>query len=286
MTTFSEFARAKINLTLEVLGKRSDGYHELRSLVAFADDAFDVVTLDTSKPVGCEISGPFCATIAGQNLIDVTLAKLAAASPGLQLGAVHLVKSLPVAAGIGGGSADAAAVLRAVHRANPKYSATVDWHALARSLGADVPVCLENRAAWMTGIGDIVHALGDLPKLTGVLVNPLQVMPADKTAQVFRALDAGPVAPDASAPTKTYRSRDELLDDMKACGNALEAAACKIVPIITDVKRAIVGVPGCLYAAVSGGGPTCFGIFADHESTAAQMQKAHPEWWVRPVTLG
>ena len=158
ITVFTEFASAKVNLTLEVLGRRIDGplsgYHDIASLVAFARDAADEVILDTSKPVASSVSGPFGATISGRNLIDVTLAKLAHAAPDLQLGAIHLIKNLPVAAGIGGGSADAAAVLRAVRRANPDHANSVDWLALARSLGADVPVCFENSAAWMTGLKD------------------------------------------------------------------------------------------------------------------------------------
>lgn len=288
MTVFSEQAPAKVNLTLEVLGRRTDGYHEIASLVAFARDAADTVTLDTSKLVSSEISGPFAKTIIGLNLIDVTLAKLAAAAPGLQLGHVHLAKNLPVAAGIGGGSADAAAVLRAVRRANPHHAATVDWRALARSIGADVPVCFENSAAWMTGVGDQVRPLANLPCLTAVLVNPRAPMPADKTARVFRALNALP--PQASfappPPPGPFHSAPALLEHMAATGNALEAAACCVAPIITDVKRALSQTPGCHYAAVSGGGPTCFGIFSGSQAAAAAIARAHPTWWVKAVVLG
>jgi 4-diphosphocytidyl-2-C-methyl-D-erythritol kinase len=183
MTIVREFAPAKVNLTLEVLGRRADGYHELNSLVAFASVG-DHVTLDTSKPVGTSVTGPFGMTIAGANLIDVTLAKLAAAEPRLQLGHVTLEKQLPIAAGIGGGSADAAAVLRAVRRVNPALVDAVDWNAIAVSLGADVPVCLASRLSWMRGLGERVLPLeaAEAINLPALIVNPLAPVPADKTA--------------------------------------------------------------------------------------------------------
>ena len=292
MTTFHETAPAKVNLTLDVLGRRTDGpfagYHDIASLVAFARDAADEVTLETSKAVGSEVSGPFGATISGRNLIDVTLAKLAHAAPGLNLGHVHLIKNLPVAAGIGGGSADAAAVLRAVRRANPDHARSVDWHALGRSLGADVRVCFENSAAWMTGIGDQVQPLQNVPRLTAVLVNPLQPMPADKTAQVFRTLNAPALRVQSRPPPPPgpFTSATALVDFMAHHGNALDAAACSVAPVIAEVKRALLRTDGIQYAAVSGGGPTCFGIFADCTKAAASLARQHPKWWVRAATLG
>jgi 4-diphosphocytidyl-2-C-methyl-D-erythritol kinase len=289
MTVFTESAPAKINLTLEVLGKRPDGYHEIASLVTFARDAADEITLDTSKPVGTSVSGPFGATIAGANLIDVALAKLAAAAPGLQLGHVHLVKKLPIAAGIGGGSADAAAVLRAVRSANPGHAQSVDWTSLARTLGADVPVCFENTAAWMTGIGDQVAVLKNVPWLTAVLVNPLQPMPPDKTARVFAALNAAPKRFEnlpPPTPPGPFPTVPMLLEYMAAYGNALDAAACSVAPVIADIKRALLATPGCQYAAVSGGGPTCFGVFDDNAVAAAALARQHPDWWVRAALLG
>jgi 4-diphosphocytidyl-2-C-methyl-D-erythritol kinase len=146
MPFYTEGASAKINLTLEVRGRRKDGYHEIESLVAFADIG-DSVILDTSGKTGVKMSGPFAQHIAGENLADVALQRLAAAEPRLALGTVMLEKRLPVASGIGGGSADAAAVLRAVRRANPGFETAVDWQGIALTLGADVPVCLGNRAA-------------------------------------------------------------------------------------------------------------------------------------------
>ena len=288
MTAFTELAPAKINLTLEVLGKRADGYHEIASFVVFAEDAADEITLDTAKPSGSSISGRFAATIVGRNLIDVTLSKLAAAAPNLQSGHVHLIKNLPIAAGIGGGSADAAAVLRAVRRANPDLARLVDWRAFAQTLGADVPVCFESSASWMTGIGDQISLVDDVPRLAAVVVNPLQSMPPDKTAQVFRSLNAPPLRHLYSPPPPPgpFESAPVLLEYMMSTGNSLEAAACQIAPAITDVKAALIKTAGCQYAAVSGGGPTCFGIFADNQKAASDLRKTHSNWWIRAVTLG
>ena len=291
MTIITEHAPAKINLTLEVLGRRPDGYHELQSLVAFARDAADVMSLDVSRPVGSEVAGPFGATIAGQNLIDVTLAKLAAAEPSLRLGHVVLTKNLPVAAGIGGGSADAAAVLRCVRRANPDRAEGVDWHAIAASLGADVPVCFENRASWMTGVGEILSPVSELPALSAVLVNPLQEMPADKTVQVFRRLNAPPLQCSPvvkNAVSTSFANANALITFMAEHGNSLERPAREVAPVIAEILALTRGINGDRDAAVSGGGPTCFAIFelADtanfYRSGWAAM---HPNWWIVQTTL-
>jgi 4-diphosphocytidyl-2-C-methyl-D-erythritol kinase len=275
----TELARAKVNLSLEILGRRPDGYHELASLVAFADIG-DTITLDTNAPVGVRVTGLFSSTIAGENLVAVTLRRLAEAEPRLRLGAVGLDKQLPVAAGIGGGSA---AAIRAAKRANPDF-ADVDWVKIASGLGADVPVCLANGTAWMTGIGDHVTPLRGWPVLGAVLVNPLVPAPADKTAQVFRRLGAQAILPGAAIEAPV--SGTQAIDFMAARGNALEAAAMAVMPITAAVKSALLAMPGCRYAAVSGGGPTCFGIFDDPNVAAAALRVEEPSWWVRAATLG
>src|SRR5262245_35322555 len=188
MAVISELAPAKINLTLEVLGRRADGYHELSSLVAFADIG-DVLTLDTSGAAALRVTGPFAEAIAGPNLVETAMALVAERAPGLATGSVELEKRLPVASGIGGGSADAAAYLRCVAATNPEDGDRIDWGELATRLGADVAVCLEEQAAWMLGAGETVMPVErGLPPLAVVLVNPLAAVPPDKTARVFRAL--------------------------------------------------------------------------------------------------
>lgn len=292
MTVFKEFAPAKINLTLEVLGKRPDGYHELESLVAFAAEAADVVVLDISKPQGCITGGPFGATIAGANLIDVTLAKLAAAEPSLRLGEVLLAKNLPIAAGIGGGSADAAALLRAVRRANPELAGRVDWGGLAHTLGADVPVCLVSRLSFMRGLGERVRPLdtAEAIELPAVLANPLEPVPADKTAQVFRALAAGTLPNDHVSRLGTVTSWDEpgVRTFTQQGRNDLESPAKSIVPEIADVLTELSALRGCQLVRMSGGGPTCFALFATADAAQAaakDLSLRRPQWWVTSVTL-
>ncbi|MBX9589045.1 MAG: 4-(cytidine 5'-diphospho)-2-C-methyl-D-erythritol kinase, partial [Hyphomonadaceae bacterium] len=183
-----ELAPAKINLTLAVRGRRADGYHELESLVTFAD-IHDAVVLEPGAEGSVTVAGAFAQYIGGENLLIRALALLREAEPGLRLGSVRLEKNLPVAAGLGGGSADAAALLRAVRRANPKHAGGVPWLEIAARLGADVPVCLGARPALMWGIGEKIAPVPRLPPLHAVIVNPRLPLP---TADVFAALAAGP----------------------------------------------------------------------------------------------
>ncbi len=292
MTHIREFAPAKVNLTLEVLGKRADGFHELQSLVAFTSDIHDVITLDTSRPMGVTTSGPFAASIAGANLVATTLQLIESTAPALQLGAVHLEKNLPVAAGIGGGSADAAAVLRAVLRASaPNASHFPDWNRLALKLGADVPVCLHAALSWMTGVGEVVKpiALGGDSKISGVIVNPRVAVPADKTAQVFRTLGATPLASDfIPRHLPDHLTGADVVAIARAGHNSLETAARKIVPAVGLVLDALSECPENLLTRMSGAGPTCFALFASAEAaqySAAALSAKFPHWWVRAAAL-
>jgi 4-diphosphocytidyl-2-C-methyl-D-erythritol kinase len=293
-----ELARAKINLTLSVLGRRSDGYHNLESLVAFAGIG-DRVTLQPGPDASVTTSGPFAAAIDGPNLLQRALDLVRALDPGSQLGTVTLEKNLPVAAGLGGGSADAAALLRAVRRANPERAGAIDWHGLAARLGADVPACLAGVPALMRGIGDQLEPLAHpLPPLPAVLVNPRVPL---STAHVFRGLAASSPSPRFSlvegrregtgaAPSATdFPDLQALLAYMRARGNDLETPAVALLPVIADVKAALAAEPGCLLAAMSGSGPTCFGLFADDAaaaSAASALVLSHPAWWIAPTRLG
>lgn len=280
-----ELARAKVNLTLQVLGRRPDGYHELASLVAFASCG-DVVTLDAGKPVNVTVGGPFGGSLASEYLIGNTLQLLAEREPKLTLGAVHLEKRLPVAAGIAGGSADAAAVLRAVRRANAELTHAVDWASVAARLGADVPVCVANRLSFMRGIGERVELLPALTEpLAAVLVNPQVAVADDKTARVFRALAAAPLSAGAVEETPELKTVSDVMAEMRRTGNALEAAARSVMPVIDDVLEALRALDGCRVAAMSGAGPTCFALVEDAEAAAAQLRAQKRDWWVMPVTL-
>ena len=282
--SFREAAPAKINLTLRVQGLRSDGYHEIESLVAFAEIG-DRVVLTPGAERRVVASGRFAADIDGPNLLDTALGLLCGFDAEVQLGTVHLEKNLPVAAGLGGGSADAAALLRAVRRANPGKASDIPWHAVAARLGADVPVCLAGTPALISGIGDKVAPLGPahrLPTAAAVLVNPRLPLP---TAQVYRALAAGPasVVGQPPAPPGPFFNLASLVEVMRAHGNDLERPAISLLPAIADIEAALAAQPGCCIAAMSGSGPTCFGIFAEKaeaQNAAGALTRTYPRWWV------
>ena len=287
MTPIAERARAKINLTLRVLGRRADGYHLLESLIAFADVADDV-TFTPGAAREVRMSGQYAAAIAGNNLVDTALDRIAATDPQATFGRVEVEKRLPIAAGIGGGSADAAAVLRAMRRANP--AASIDWQSIAASLGADVPVCLADRTSFVWGIGEHIEPAGKLPRLHAVLVCPLSASPFGKTKSVFGQLSV-PRAAEAAAPAPlpSFADAPALVDYMRAIGNDLRAPAHAVLPDSAQAEAALAELPDCLYVSLSGAGPTSYGIFADPQratTAAEQLRARRPNWWVVATTLG
>jgi 4-diphosphocytidyl-2-C-methyl-D-erythritol kinase len=271
-----------------VLGRRADGYHELESLVAFAGVG-DTLSLSPGAALSLQAEGP-TAGAAGpvdQNLVLRAARNLAARVHGLRVGAFRLDKRLPAAAGIGGGSADAAAALRLLARVND----IPDDHAAvleaARATGADVPVCLASRARMMEGIGDRLGPVLELPSLHAVLVNP--AMPLG-TAKVFEAL-ALPLASSraaASHPRVEARSSGELLAVLRDTRNDLEAPARSLEPAIDEALALLRQAPACRLARMSGSGPTVFGLFDDAAgcaAAAALVRAARPVWWVEATTL-
>lgn len=288
-----ERARAKVNLTLRVLGRRPDGYHELESLVVFADVA-DRLTMDLGRPRGLTITGTFAGALTGEaNLVTRALDAVGAVYPSAALGHVELAKQLPVAAGIGGGSADAAAALRLVRAANPSLPDPVLVE-IAAALGADIPVCLLDHPAIMAGTGTDVAPLAVMPSLSAVLVNPLVAVPANKTAAVFRQL-----ATDAlqRPPRGAMALRDEwqiiaktgdIIKALAADRNDLETSAIAVMPVIADLLGALAALPGTRLVRLSGAGPTCFAVFdemSDADQAAALLRRAKPDWWVVATTL-
>jgi 4-diphosphocytidyl-2-C-methyl-D-erythritol kinase len=284
-----ERAPAKVNLTLHVLGRRADGYHELDSLVAFAGVG-DELRLEPNTALALDIAGPGAAACGplGDNLVLRAGRALEQRRPGLQMGRFTLVKRLPVAAGLGGGSSDAAAALRLLARLNTIDPGSEDLHEAARATGADVPVCLAGKARRMTGIGDRLGQPLALPPLFAVLVNPRVGV---ATAAVFAAMGLArdtrcdaPPAPDWPAqPT-----RDGIIAALQRGYNDMQAAATGLAPVIGTVISALAATPGCRLARMSGSGATCFGLF-DHCHAAAQaarlLSSGHPDWWVRPTLL-
>jgi 4-diphosphocytidyl-2-C-methyl-D-erythritol kinase len=284
--TIVEHARAKVNLTLSVRGRRGDGYHELESLVAFAD-VHDTVTLEPGATHSVSVAGPWAQHIAGENLLTRTLALLREADPSLRLGAVHLEKNLPVAAGLGGGSSDAAALLRAVRRVNAaRAHDAVPWLEIAARLGSDVPVCFLDRPALIWGRGERMAALSSLRPMPAVLVNPRKPL---ATGPVFAALRSGATAPAAQAPSvPELADFSAVLDYMRAHGNDLQAAAVGLMPEIDEIEAVLAMQTGCRLVAMSGSGPTCFAVFstpADAERAAVSVARARAAWWVVSTTL-
>jgi 4-diphosphocytidyl-2-C-methyl-D-erythritol kinase len=284
----SEFAPAKINLTLEVLGRRGDGYHELRSLVAFARDAGDQLTLSPEANPKTKIEGPFASGIGDANLVDDAIRAVSALVPNLNTGGLTLEKNLPVASGIGGGSADAAAALRLLSATYPEI-ANLDLPSIARTLGADVPVCLRSRSAIMTGVGEEISDAALPGDIFAVLANPLVEVPGNKTAQVFRLLAAPPLPTDASKEKQPILSSvGDLIRYAATRGNSLEAPSRQLFPQIGAMLSELAKLPRCRLAQLSGAGPTCFALFENEQaaSNGARALKArNPGWWVVSTRL-
>lgn len=292
VTVLTARAPAKINLTLHVLGRRaSDGYHELESLVAFAGTGTgDSLSLAPGAGLSLSVSGPTAgpAGPADDNLVLRAARHLAGAVPGLKLGAFALVKRLPVAAGIGGGSSDAAAALRLLAQANALALDHPAIVAAARATGADVPVCLDPRARMMRGAGEEIGAALRLAPLPAVLINPGVPVP---TAPVFKALGLGVGERLAGAghPTIGPELRpNALVSTIAPARNDLEAPALTVAPVIGEALASLRARNGCRLARMSGSGATVFGIFA-HRSQAAlaahAIARARPGWWVSPTML-
>jgi 4-diphosphocytidyl-2-C-methyl-D-erythritol kinase len=286
---FSEPAPAKVNLTLRILGKRADGYHDLESLVVFAGLA-DQVRLTLDAPLGLDVEGPTAAA-AGQvadNLVLRAARELVGRTDGLRLGRFTLIKHIPVAAGLGGGSSDAAAALRLVMRVNGIARDNRNVMEAARATGADVPVCLDPRPRIMRGIGDVLSAPIDLPPLPAVLVNPGVPVP---TRDVFGKLGLAPGETRGAATEiqpDRLKSRAALLAYLEAQPNDLEAPAIAIQPVIVEVLAALTRRPDCLLSRMSGSGATCFGLFASDAAATAAAQalaSSHPKWWVAPTAF-
>ena len=285
----AERAPAKLNLTLRVFGRRADGYHEIESLVVFASLA-DALAFMPGRSLVLSVDGP-TATAAGaiaDNLVLKAARALAERVEGVRLGRFVLSKRLPVAAGLGGGSADAAAALRLLAHANRLALDDPRLGAAARATGADVPVCLDPRSRLMRGIGDVLSAPVGLPRLPAVLVNPRVAV---HTKDVFARLGAPRiirVVPDEAGdfpPT----DRPALLSYLHHRGNDLQPPAIALAPVIAGVLAALQPLAGCRLARMSGSGATCFALF-DQAKTAAAAARAlraqHPGWWVRTTMLG
>ena len=277
-------APAKINLTLRVTGRRADGYHTLESLVAFADLADDV-TLEPGGEASLTVTGKFAEAsgVTSDNLVLRAERTLRQQIGDLKSGAFSLTKNIPVAAGLGGGSSDAAAALRLLAELNGLALNDPRLMAAARHVGADVPVCLDPRARIMRGIGDELSSAMTLPKLNAVLVNPGVAVP---TKSVFAAFDpryAGTRAHDG-VPDKY----EPFIAWLGGYANDLTDAASRAAPVIRDVLAMLSAQIGCRVARMSGSGATCFALFDgrdESEHAAEQIQRVNSGWWVKAVAI-
>ncbi|MEF3367640.1 4-(cytidine 5'-diphospho)-2-C-methyl-D-erythritol kinase [Methylocystis sp. 9N] len=282
-------APAKINLTLHILGRREDGYHALESLVAFTGGG-DTLALAPGPALSLDISGP-TAPAAGagdDNLVLRAARNLAARVEGLTLGAFRLEKRLPVAAGIGGGSSDAAAALRLLARAHGLAADDSRLIDAACATGSDVSICLLARARMMRGAGEALGPPIRLPILPAVLVNPGVAV---ATAPVFAALGLAKGARSAGAAHPEIgdgASAEDLLVALAKGRNDLEDAACLQAPVIVDALALLRATRGCRLARMSGSGATCFALFATRQAAvraARDIRAQCPQWWVKTAAL-
>ncbi|MBF0327313.1 MAG: 4-(cytidine 5'-diphospho)-2-C-methyl-D-erythritol kinase [Alphaproteobacteria bacterium] len=282
--TLAEFAPAKINLYLHVTGKRGDGYHLLDSLVVFAGIG-DSVSVAPAEHLTLAIDGPMAAGLAADssNIVWKAAEALAARAGNRAGAAITLTKRLPVASGIGGGSADAAATLRALERLWGITLPAADRHGLALSLGADVPVCLAGRPARMSGVGERLEPVPALPPLWLALINPRVPL---STPAVFKARQTCFSDP---APLETMpRDAAHLAALLAARRNDLTAAAISLAPEVATALAGLAACDGCLLARMSGSGATCLGLFASAEAAAGAARTLgglHPGWWCESAPM-
>lgn len=279
-------APAKINLTLHVTGKRADGYHLLESLIGFAS-IHDTVTVEAADKLSLAITGPFAAALTHdpQENILLKTARLLAEKAGIIPNVrIALEKNLPIGSGIGGGSADAAALMHVLHSVWKLPFTAQEMQAFALQIGADVPVCYNRKTVFMSGIGEQLQETSIPPALPALLVNPLQSL---STIQVFKQGVACFSLPDPEASPPMQH--DSFIAWLKARKNDLEPPAIALMPVITDILTALEHQPGCQLARMSGSGATCFGLFSNEEAAARAaeaIRHEHPCWWVQTTTIG
>jgi 4-diphosphocytidyl-2-C-methyl-D-erythritol kinase len=278
-------APAKINLFLHVGQRRADGFHALESLVVFARIG-DELAFEQANEVSLATDGPFADALApGPDNLVLKAARALAAHAGVHKGArMTLTKNLPVASGIGGGSADAAATLRGLARLW-KLNVTRDQlHTIGEALGSDVPVCVGCTPAWMEGRGEKVTELSGIPEVAMVLVNPGVSVPTGKVfAVLMERRGIGLPHPPA------MKNTDELVGYLKTTANDLEAPARQIAPVIGEVLDALAAQPGALLTRMSGSGATCFALFNNDttaRNAASAVRAQHGNWWVAATATG
>jgi 4-diphosphocytidyl-2-C-methyl-D-erythritol kinase len=277
-------APAKINLYLHLLGRRDDGYHQLDSLIVFLGLA-DTVSVRMADGLSLGLSGPCAPALegTGDNLVLIAARALAEAGGCRAGAAIELTKRVPVAAGLGGGSADAAAALLALSKLWGLRIGAQDLADIALGLGADLPVCLASRPAFVGGIGEELEPAPPLPPVWATLVNPGQAL---ATKDVFAAYGAAFTRPGRF--NASLEDAGALASALAPLGNDLTAAALRLAPEIGGVLEAIEATESCLLARMSGSGATCFGLYTDEAgatAAAGAIRAAHPDWRIDVARL-
>ncbi|HBF29376.1 4-(cytidine 5'-diphospho)-2-C-methyl-D-erythritol kinase [Rhizobium sp.] len=287
MREYRDIAPAKINLALHVTGRREDGYHLLDSLVTFANHG-DVIRVSLAEQDAFTLSGAFSTLMQQEALSDnlVIRARDQLRAAVLQHGgsapavAIHLEKNLPIASGIGGGSADAAATLRALLRLWDVPLPALSLHSIALTLGADVPMCLRGRPLRATGIGDEITPVPHLPSFGLVLGNPLKSV---STPAIFKALTRRDFAPIATLPTTSEQG--DWLEALAAMRNDLEPVARQLCPEIAEISQ-LLRESGAALTRMSGSGATCFGLYPSlekAEKAKTTLQAIKPDWYFQAL---
>lgn len=282
-----ERALAKINLTLRVTGRRPDGFSELASIVAFADLG-ERLTLRPAAATSLTIRGADAGAIHPRDntVIAADRAFRDAFPDRVPPVACELIKRIPVAAGLGGGSADAAAAIRGLARLAGLDAAEPRIAIVGARVGADVPVCLCSTASFVAGIGEVVRPLGAVPPFSALLVNPRRPLPTARVFARYWELNAGkPTGCATSLPPSDPRL---LAGAVVGGANDLEPAARRCEPVIGEVLELIAGTPGCHAARMTGSGATCFGLYDDAdaaEGARSIVESARPDWWARTGSL-
>jgi 4-diphosphocytidyl-2-C-methyl-D-erythritol kinase len=278
------FAPAKINLFLHVGDARADGYHALQSLMAFADIG-DELAIEPASGFSLLVDGPFAEALKGEadNIVLRAARMLAERAAVVPNARITLTKNLPIASGIGGGSADAAAALRGLCKLWKVNLTEADLQTIALSLGSDVPVCLKGRPCWVEGIGERLTVIPIFPLLHVVLANPGVSV---STAQAYSTMGAGSgVAHDRPA---TFRDTNALIGFLETAHNDLEEPAVRLAPVIHEVIAALCAENSALLVRMSGSGATCFAVFGSADAAravAARIAAANPGWWVKVAKI-
>lgn len=281
----SEPAPAKLNLDLLVGTRRDDGYHEIDSLVVFTTIG-DRLHVEPADRLSLRVEGPFAGDLAvgPDNLVLRAAEALAAVGGCAPVARLLLDKQLPVAAGLGGGSADAAATLRLLDRFWGLNLGAAALERLAQGLGADVSACVRSRPVRMTGVGERLEPLRRIAEMPLLLAHPGVAMP---TGEVFRAMRTPP-ASRRQEPLRRLGTLGSLTDLLRRSRNDLQPLAWRLQPVILELLAEIAGETGCLLARMSGSGATCFGLFASAEERLAAvgwLRSRHPDWWVVAADL-